>query len=64
MFTKTTIPVQILVDLLTPKGHNYHGLLPMTLTLEGDVLTVGSEGGPDMWRGKLSDLKGDLPFLQ
>ena len=49
MFTKTTIPIQILVDFITTKGHTTHGLLPMTLTVEGEVLTVGSEGGPDMW---------------
>jgi hypothetical protein len=57
--TATTIPVQILVDRLSSSFVDYHELLPMTLIVEGDVLTVGSKGGPDMWRGKLSTLKGE-----
>ena len=54
---KTILPIKILVDLLTVRGEKFDGLLPMTLEIEGDVLTIGSYDGPDMWRGKLSDLK-------
>ena len=54
---KTVLPVKILVDLLTVRGEGYDGLLPMTITIEDDELTIGSYEGPDVWRGKLSDLK-------
>ena len=57
MTSKTTTDVKILADLLTLNGKERYSLLPMTLMLEGDMLTVGTLGGPDMWRGKLSDLR-------
>jgi len=53
---KTTLPVKILVDLLTVRGENFDGLLPMTIDICGDEVTIGSYNGPDVWRGKLSEL--------
>ena len=57
---KITIPVQILADLLTVEGKQWHTLLPMTLTLDETVLTVGTLDGPDMWRGPLNTLGSEL----
>ena len=57
---KVTIPIQVLADLLTPEGKPCHTLLPMTLTLDETVLTVGTLDGPDMWRGALNRLGSEL----
>jgi len=52
----TVIPVKVLTDLLTLEGEKYDALLPLTLTIEDGMLTLGSYKGPDLWRAKLSDL--------
>jgi hypothetical protein len=54
----TVIPVKVLTDLLTVEGERYDALLPLTLTIEDGMLTLGSYNGPDLWRAKLSDLMG------
>ena len=54
---KTLLTVKILADLLTVDGDRFDGLLPMTIEIHGDEITIGTHNGPDMWRGKLSDLK-------
>jgi hypothetical protein len=53
---KTTLPVKILVDLMTVTGEKFDALLPMTIEIYGDELVVGSFNGPDMWRAKLSEI--------
>lgn len=57
---KITIPVQVLADQITSEGKPWHTLLPMTLMLDGTVLTVGTLDGPDMWRGALNKLGSEL----
>jgi len=34
----------------------FDGLLPLTITIEGGMLTLGTHHGPDMWRAELKDL--------
>jgi hypothetical protein len=34
----------------------FDGLLPLTVTIEDGMLTLGTHHGPDMWRAKLKDL--------
>ena len=53
---KTITPVKIVADLLTVCGDKYDALLYLTVDIENGVLTIGSLGGPDMWRAKLKDL--------
>ena len=57
--TTTVTPVRVLVDLLTWEGDGYDGLLPLTITIEGGMLTLGSHDGPDLWRAELKELAGD-----
>ncbi len=57
--TTTVIPVRVLVDLLTWEGDKYDGLLPLTITIEDGMLTLGSHDGPDLWRAELKELTGD-----
>ena len=54
--TKTVTPVKVLVDLLTVRGDRYDGLLPLTITIEDGMLTLGSYDGPDLWRAELEKL--------
>jgi hypothetical protein len=57
--TKTVTPVKVLVDLLTVKGDRCDGLLPLTITIEDGMLTLGSYDGPDLWRAELNKLTGE-----
>jgi hypothetical protein len=57
--TKTITQVKVLADLITSKGERFEGLLPLTITIEGGMLTLGTLNGPDMWREKLEKLTGE-----
>ena len=54
--TETVTTVHIEVDLLTDKGKTFRALLPMTITVDNTHITIGSYGGPDMFRATLEDL--------
>ena len=54
---KTITPVKVLADLITSTGERFDGLLPLTITIEDGMLTLGTLNGPDMWRDKLKNLK-------
>jgi hypothetical protein len=56
---KTITPVKIVADLLTVCGDKYDALLYLTIDIDNGVLTIGSLGGPDMWRANLKDLGHD-----
>lgn len=53
---KTITPIKVVADLLTVRGEKYDALLPLTVTIEHGMLTLGSHDGPDLWRAKLEDL--------
>ena len=61
---KTVTPVKVMADLMSietgddgaTKLVKLDGLLPLTITIEGGMLTLGTHNGPDMWRAKLKDL--------
>jgi len=57
--TKTITQVKVLADLITSKGERFEGLLPLTITIEDGMLTLGTLNGPDMWREKLEKLTGE-----
>lgn len=56
MSTYTITPVKVLADLITSTGERFEGLLPLTITIEDGMLTLGTHNGPDMWRDKLKNL--------
>jgi len=57
-------PVKAVADLTsietrddgTTKLVKFDGLLPLTITIEDGMLTLGTLNGPDMWRVELKDL--------
>jgi hypothetical protein len=61
---KTVTPVKVMADLMSvqtgddgaSKLVKFDGLLPLTITIEGGMLTLGTHHGPDMWRAELKDL--------
>ena len=61
---KTVTPVKVMADLMsietgddgTSKLVKFDGLLPLTITIEDGMLTIGTHHGPDMWRAELKDL--------
>ena len=61
---KTVTPVKVMADLMSietgkdgsSKLIKFDGLLPLTITIEDGMLTIGTHHGPDMWRAKLKDL--------
>lgn len=59
IMTKTVTPVKVLVDLLTLTDDRYEALLPLTITIEDGMLTLGSYDGPDLWRAELNKLTGE-----
>jgi len=53
---KTNTPILVVADLLTASGDKFDALLPLTVTIEDGMLTLGSFNGPDLWRAKMEDL--------
>lgn len=61
---KTVTPVKVMADLMSIETGDdgsseivkFDGLLPLTITIEDGMLTIGTHHGPDMWRAKLKDL--------
>ena len=54
---KTNVPIRAVADLMDPlSGDKYDALLPLTITIEGGMLTLGTHDGPDLWRAELKDL--------
>jgi len=53
---KTITTIKVVADLLTVKGEKFDALLPLTVTIEDGMLTLGSFNGPDLWRAKMEDL--------
>ena len=61
---KTVTPVKVVADLMmfetredgSSKIVKFDGLLPLTITIEDGMLTIGTHHGPDMWRAELKDL--------
>ena len=61
---ETVTPVKVMADLMSIEtgddGHSklvkFDGLLPLTITIEDGMLTIGTHHGPDMWRAELKDL--------
>jgi hypothetical protein len=54
--TTTITPVLAIADLLTVRGEKRDTILPLKVTIEDGMLTLGTYGGPDLWRAKLEDL--------
>ena len=61
---ETVTPVKVVADLMmfetredgSSKIVKFDGLLPLTITIEDGMLTIGTHHGPDMWRAELKDL--------
>ena len=62
---KTVTPVKVMADIVSietgddgvSKFVKFDDcLLPLTITIEGGILTLGTHHGPDMWRAELKDL--------
>lgn len=61
---KTVTPVKVMADLMSMEEGDdgaiklvkFDGLLPLTITIEYGMLTIGTHHGPDMWRAELKDL--------
>jgi hypothetical protein len=59
---KTVTPVKVMADLMlietgddgASKLIKFDGLLPLTITIEDGMLTIGTHHGPDMWRKGLT----------
>ena len=66
---KTVTPVKVMADLMSietgddgaSKLVKFDGLIPLTITIEDGMLTLGTLNGPDMWREKLEKLTADRP---
>jgi hypothetical protein len=57
----TITPVKVIADLLnfnekTSTFDKFDGILPLTISIEEGVITLGSLNGPDLWRAKLEEL--------
>lgn len=52
----TVLPVKVVADMLNNSGDNFDALLPLTIAIENGMLTLGTHGGPDLWRGEIKDL--------
>jgi len=53
---KTITTIKVVTDIITNTGAKFDALLPLTITIEGGMLTLGSHDGPDLWRAKLKDI--------
>ena len=61
---ETVTPVKVVADLMMFETRDdgsseivkFDGLLPLTITIEDGMLTIGTHHGPDMWRAELKDL--------